>query len=83
MKPMTSIGAVLALAGILGLAIPVFTTWDTKQVASLGDLKIQSTEESSHTIPTPLSVGAMVLGVILIGAGTFKKADIVIDRARR
>ena len=80
MKPITALGAILAVAGLLGLAIPIFTTSDTKQVASLGNLKIQATEETSHAIPTGLSIGAMILGVILIGAGTFTKADIVTSR---
>ena len=38
------IGAVLALLGIVGFAIPVFTTRDTKEVAKIGDLKLQTTE---------------------------------------
>jgi hypothetical protein len=31
-------GALLALVGILGLAIPVFTTSQTKDIVSLGDV---------------------------------------------
>ena len=38
------IGVVLALLGIVGFAIPVFTTHDTKEVAKVGDLKLQTTE---------------------------------------
>ena len=41
--------SVLALLGIVGLAIPVFTTSQTKDVAKLGDFKIQSTEEALRT----------------------------------
>jgi hypothetical protein len=36
MKSITWLGAVLALFGLLGLAIPVFTTSQTKDVVSLG-----------------------------------------------
>jgi hypothetical protein len=75
-KPMRSIawfGAILALIGICGLAIPVFTTSQPKTVAAVGDLKIESTEQSTHVIPQELSVGALVLGIILIGAGTYAK----------
>ena len=71
MKPIILFGTVLALLGILGLAIPVFTTSQTKEVVNLGDLKIQSTEHSTHVIPQALSAGALVLGVILIGVGAF------------
>lgn len=73
MKSITWFGAVLALLGIVGLAIPVFTTSQTKDVAKLGDLKIQSTERSTHVVPRSLSAGALVLGVILIGAGAYAK----------
>jgi hypothetical protein len=73
MKPITWFGAVLALLGILGLAIPVFTTSQTKDVAKLGDLKIQSTEQSTHVVPQALSAGALVLGVVLIGAGLYQR----------
>lgn len=73
MKSITWFGALLALLGVIGLAIPVFTTSQTKDVAKLGDLKVQSTEESTHVVPQALSVGLLVLGVILIGAGTLQK----------
>jgi hypothetical protein len=71
MKSITWFGALLALLGILGLAIPAFTTSQTKDIAKVGDLKIQSTEHSTHVIPQALSVGAIALGLILIGAGIY------------
>jgi hypothetical protein len=73
MKSITWLGAALALLGILGLAIPVFTTSQTRNVAQLGDLKIQSTERSTHVVPQALSAGALVLGVVLIGAGLYQR----------
>jgi hypothetical protein len=73
MKSITWFGALLALLGILGLAIPAFTTSQTKDIAKVGDLKIQSTEHSTHVIPQALSVGAIALGIILIGAGVYGK----------
>ena len=73
MKPLTWLGALLAVLGILGLAIPVFTTSQTKNVAQLGDLKIQNTEQSTHVVPRALSAGALVLGVVLIGAGLYQR----------
>ena len=74
MKSITWFGALLALLGILGLAIPVFTTSQTKDVVKLGDLKIQNTEQSTHVIPQALSVGALVLGAVLIGAGLYQRS---------
>ena len=73
MKPITWFGALLVILGILGLATPVFTTSQTKDVAQLGDLKIQSTEPSTHVVPRALSTGALVLGVVLIGAGLYQR----------
>ena len=64
-------GAVLALLGLIGLAVPVFTTQETKEVAKIGDLKLQTTENKSHVIPPILSEGALALGVALIGAGFY------------
>ncbi|HKT20424.1 MAG TPA: hypothetical protein VJR47_20380 [Stellaceae bacterium] len=63
------VGAVLLLLGLAGLAMPVFTTQQTKDVAKLGDLKLQATENDTHVIPPALSSGVLVVGVILIGAG--------------
>jgi hypothetical protein len=62
-------GAVLAVLGLLGFAIPVFTTHETKDVAHVGDLKLQTTESKSFAIPPLIAGGALVLGVVLIGAG--------------
>jgi hypothetical protein len=48
------IGAILALLGIIGFAIPIFTTRETKDVAKVGDLKLQTTEAREHVIPPPV-----------------------------
>ena len=73
MNGLMMIGAVLVVGGILGLAIPVFTTQQTKEVARIGDLRLQNTEDTSHRIPQMLSGGVLVLGVLLIGAGLYQK----------
>jgi len=66
-------GAVLVLLGLLAFAIPVFTTQQTKDVARIGDLKLQTTENTSYVIPPFLSGGALILGVVLIGASFYRK----------
>jgi hypothetical protein len=73
MKSIIWLGALLAMLGVLGFAIPVFTTSQTKDVVKLGDLKIQSTEQSTHVVPQVLSAGALLLGVVLIGAGLYQR----------
>lgn len=74
MKSIVWFGALLALLGILGLTVPFFTTTETKDIVKLGELKIQNTERSRHVVPLPLSAGALVLGIVLMGAGLYQKA---------
>ena len=66
-------GVVLLIVGLVGLAIPVFTTQKTEDVAKIGGLKIQTTEDTSHSIPPILSGGVLALGVVLIGLGLYRK----------
>jgi hypothetical protein len=72
MKGIVGAGAILALLGLLGLAIPVFSTSQTKNVAQLGDLKIQANEETSHVVPPMLAGGALLVGLMLVGVGYMK-----------
>ena len=48
-------------------------TQQTRDVAKIGDVKIQTTEGTSYIIPPLLSGGAVVLGVALIGAGFYQR----------
>lgn len=73
MKPTIMIGAILALLGVLALASPVFTTNQTKNVATLGDLKIQANEQTSHAIPPILSGAALIVGLVLVGGSLYQK----------
>ncbi|OJY73547.1 MAG: hypothetical protein BGP12_13150 [Rhodospirillales bacterium 70-18] len=73
MNPLVGSGVVLALLGLLGLAVPVFSTQHTTEVAKIGDLKLQTTERHWYSVPPLVSGGAVVLGVVLIGAGVYRK----------
>ena len=68
------VGAVLILLGIAGFTTPIFTTQQTKDVARVGDLKLQATESTTHIVPPVLAGAALVLGVVLIGAGFYRKS---------
>ena len=72
-SPLIIGGVVLVALGLIGFAIPMFTTQQTTEVARIGDLKLQTTESTSHVVPPLLSGGVLVLGVILIGAGLYRK----------
>jgi len=69
MKSIVIFGAIIALLGIIAFAIPSFNTRETKDVAKLGDLKLQANTEQTHFIPPLLSEGMILLGVLIIGAG--------------
>jgi hypothetical protein len=73
MGGITIAGAVLVLLGLIAFAVPVFTTQETKDVARVGDLKLQTTENHYFAIPPLVSGGALVLGVVLIGAGFYQR----------
>ena len=72
MKGLIIGGAILIVIGLLALAVPVFTTEQTKDVAKLGDFKVQTKEQQSHVIPPLVSGGVLVLGVVLLGVGVLK-----------
>jgi drug/metabolite transporter (DMT)-like permease len=73
MKPIIMIGAIVALLGVLALAIPEFTTNQTKNVATLGDLKLQANEETSHSIPPILGGSALIVGLMLMAGGLYQR----------
>jgi hypothetical protein len=70
---MAIFGALLFLLGILGLAIPVFSTTKTENVAKLGDLKIQAQHDQTHVIPPMVSGAAILAGVVLVGAAVLTR----------
>ncbi len=71
--PAIYIGAALVLLGLLGIAVPIFTTQKTTEVARIGDLKLQATESHNYSIPTLVSGGAVVLGIVVLGAGLYRR----------
>ena len=73
MKSITWFGIFIALLAIVGLTVPAFTTSQTRDVASVGDVKLQSTTQSTHVVPFPLSAGGLALGLMLIGVGVYSK----------
>ena len=65
--------AVVALLGLLAMAQPMFTTNQTKNVATFGDLKIQANEQTSHEIPPILSGAALIVGLVMVAGGLYQK----------
>ena len=69
-------GVMLALFGIAGLAMPVFTTQQTNDVARIGGLAIQTQDTISHAVPGWASASVLVLGLVLIGGGLLRGRQI-------
>jgi hypothetical protein len=65
------VGALVALAGIVVLAVPQFTTARTVDVAKIGDLKVEGRETTAHDIPPVVGGAAVILGILLIGGGVY------------
>jgi hypothetical protein len=74
MKPLVLIGLIVAALGVLGLLVPVFTTSHTEEVAKVGDLKLTAKDKDTFVVPQAASVGAIVIGVVLIGFGAYRRA---------
>jgi hypothetical protein len=64
-----ALGAVVALLGVMAIAVPIFTTSETTNVANIGDVKLTTQEEVEHVIPRFTGPAALLIGFILIGAG--------------
>ena len=62
MRKLMATGAILVVLGVIGLAIPYFTTSQTKDIARVGDIKLQTTEStrtpSRRWRPAPWSFSA-------------------------
>ncbi len=71
MKSIVWFGVCLVLLGVLGLAIPRFSTSQTTDLASVGDITFQNKTISHHMVSQPLTIAALLLGVALIGTGAY------------
>jgi hypothetical protein len=73
MNRLVLIGLIVAALGLLGLLVPVFTTRHTEEVAHVGGVSVNAQEENRHVIPQEAAIGAIVVGVVLIGVGAVRR----------
>jgi len=68
MKPLAMLGVILIILGIAGLFFSRIGWTETKPVAKLGPLQVNSQEYHSIWIPTVAGVASVVAGVGLVFA---------------
>ena len=73
MTPLRILGAVLIVAGVLGLAFGGFSYTKETHKAEIGPLKLSVAEKEQVNIPLWGSLAAIVAGVALLVAGGQKK----------
>jgi len=73
MKVIIWLGGLMVLLGILGFCLPRFTTSQTTDLASLGDITVQNKTISHHMVSQPLAIAALLLGITLIGTGAYAR----------
>ena len=69
MKPIAILGVLLIVAGVAGLFFSRVSWTETKPVAKVGPLEINSQEDHTVWIPTAAGVVAVLAGVGLVLAG--------------
>ena len=68
------VAILLILLGIVGFVIPMVVMPHNREVAHIGDLKLQATEETVYSVPPYLAGGLIVLGVLMIGGGRLRRS---------
>lgn len=69
MKPVTLIGLVLIVVGIIGFAVGGFSFTHEKKDVDLGPLQVSHKQTSTVPIPPILSAIALVGGIALVVVG--------------
>lgn len=69
MKPIATLGIVLIVLGIAGLFFSRVSWTETKPVAKIGPIEVNSKEDHTVWIPTAAGVIAVLAGVGLVFAG--------------
>ena len=66
MKPVTLIGVILVVIGIVALAYQGITYTTSEKVVDLGPLKVEAKREKTIPLPPLVGAAAVVGGVLLI-----------------
>jgi uncharacterized membrane protein HdeD (DUF308 family) len=66
MKPLTVIGVILIVVGIVALAYQGITYTSSEKVVDLGPLKVEAKREKTIPLPPVAGAAALVVGVVLV-----------------
>ena len=66
MKPVTIIGVILIVIGVVALAYQGITYTTSEQVVELGPLKVETEREKTIPLPPVVGIAALVGGVVLV-----------------
>jgi hypothetical protein len=69
MKPLTIVGIVLIIIGVVALAYQGISYTTTEKVVDLGPLKVEAKREKTIPLPPILGGVAVAAGVVLLIAG--------------
>ena len=69
MKPLTIVGIVLIVLGVIALAYQGISYTTTEKVVDLGPLKVEAKKEKTIPLPPVLGGVAVAAGVVLLIAG--------------
>lgn len=69
MKPLTIVGIVLILIGVVALAYQGISYTTTEKVVDIGPLKVEAKKEKTIPLPPILGGVAVAAGVVLLIAG--------------
>lgn len=61
-------GAILAICGVLAIAVPYFTTTKTTDVAKIAGVQLAVTEQTDHRIPPWAGPAALIAGIAMLAA---------------
>ena len=73
MTPLRILGAVLIVAGALGLAFGGFSYTKETHKAEIGPLKLSVAEKEQVNVPAWAGLGAVLVGLVLVVAGGKRK----------
>jgi uncharacterized membrane protein YidH (DUF202 family) len=66
MKPLTVIGVILIVVGLVALAYQGITYTTSEKVVDLGPVKVEAKREKTIPLPPYSGVAAVVVGLVLV-----------------